>query len=93
METNEISEHMYRVFSFVQTAKHWVTAKDIAANTKVAERTARAHALRLVKAGIFDQAEVFPSHRYRISDKASKRNRGFMQRLEQSREFFTMPAI
>ena len=88
METNEISPHLYRVFSFVHEAARWVTSKDIAEGANVAQRTARAHALRLVNAGIFDQAEVFPSHRYRISGKADKRNKGFMQRLERAREFF-----
>lgn len=87
-ETSEISIHMFRVFSFVANAKRWVTANEIGTNSNVARRTARAHALRLVRSGIFDQAEVFPGHRYRISENASKRNKGFMQRLEQAKEFF-----
>lgn len=89
METNEVSEHLYRVFAFVRDAGRWVTASEIAQHAYVAPRTARAHALRLVKAGLFDQAEVFPSHRYKLSDKAEKRNKGFMQRLERAAEFFS----
>jgi hypothetical protein len=82
METNEISEHLYRIYAFVRDAEKWVTAKDIAKGAQVGDRTARAHALKLVKSGVFDQAEIFPGHRYRISEKADKRNRGFVQRLE-----------
>lgn len=89
METNEVSEHIYRVFAFVRDAERWVTAKEIAIQAKVAGRTARAHALRLVHAGIFDQAEVFPSHRYKLSAKADKRNKGFIQRLERAGEIFS----
>src|SRR4051812_1299578 len=52
-ETNEISLHLFRVFDFVRKAGGWVTAKQIAAGSAVAERTSRAHALRLVQAGVF----------------------------------------
>lgn len=88
METSEISEHLFRVFNFVSTSSSWVTAAQIAKGAKVAPRTARAHALRLVKVGVFDQAETFPGHRYCVAPTASKRNRGMMQRLEQAAEFF-----
>jgi hypothetical protein len=88
METNEISEHLFRVYAFVRDQRRWVTAHEITDGANVASRTARAHALRLVKAGIFDQAEVFPGHRYRLAVKADKRNRGFVQRLEQASEVF-----
>lgn len=88
METNEISEHLFRVYVFVRDAGRWVSSHEIAEHATVAKRTARGHALRLVKAGIFDQAEVFPGHRYRLAVKAIKRNLGFVQRLEQAGEVF-----
>lgn len=88
METSEISIHLFKVFTFVSKAKRWHTSKEISAQSKVGLRTTRAHCFRLVKAGILDQAEAFPGHRYRISDNATKRNKGFMQRLEQAKEFF-----
>jgi len=88
MEANEISEHLYRVFAFVRDSKTWVTSKEIAVGAKVAPRTARAHALRLVNTGLFDLAETFPSHRYRLSPKAGKRNKTFLQRLEESGKFW-----
>lgn len=84
METNGISEHLYRIYVFVRDAKTWVTNKDIETGAKVSGRTARAHSLRLVKAGVFDQAEIFPGHRYRVTAKADKRSRGYVQRLEQA---------
>lgn len=88
METNEVSEHLFRVYAFVVERNGWTTSQEIAKGAKVSPRTARAHALRLVKAGIFDLAEVFPGHRYRVASNAAKRNRGFFQRLEQAAEIF-----
>jgi len=88
METNEISAHLCRVYVSVKSANCWMTAKDIAQAAKVADRTARSHALRLVNLGVFDQAEVFPAHRYKISEKASKRNKAIILRLEAAHEIF-----
>ena len=62
-----ISIHEVRVFDFVSKSGAWVTTQEIAAGAGVAPRTARAHALRFVEAGIFEQAEVFPGNRYRVS--------------------------
>lgn len=88
MERNEISAHELRVYLVVAGAAGWMTNAEIAAAAKVAPRTARLHTLRLVKLGVFDQAEVFPAHRFRISAKAAKRNIGYVQRLEKAREAF-----
>jgi predicted transcriptional regulator of viral defense system len=88
MESNEISLHQLRVFEFVREAGRWVTATEIQDGTGVSPRTARHHALKLAKLGLFDQAEVFPGHRYRISQFAEQRNKDYMLRLEQAREVF-----
>jgi hypothetical protein len=88
METNEISLHQLKVFEFVRNNQRWVTSKEIAASARVAERTARAHALKLVNLGIFDQAEVFPAHRYRLSEFAEQRNKTYVQRLRRAQEVF-----
>lgn len=88
METAEISAHLYRVFVFVRTAERWVTAREIAAGAQVARRTARAHAVRLVSSGLFDQAQVWPGHRYRMALTAAKRNPGFLRRLEDATVHF-----
>lgn len=88
MERSEISLHQFKVFQFVKAAQRWVTNQEIAEGTKIAARTARAHTKHLVDLGIFDQAEVFPGHRYRLSDQAGKRNKGYMLRLQQAGEVF-----
>jgi hypothetical protein len=88
MEKGEVSLHQVKIFEFVRKAAGWVTAKDVAAGSDVAERTARLHCLNLVNLGIFDQAEVFPAHRYRLSEKAGKRNKAYMIRLEAAKEVF-----
>lgn len=86
METNEVSLHQAKVFKSVTS--NWVTASDVANKTGVAQRTARHHCKILSDAGIFDQAEVFPAHRYRLSDKAGKRDKAFFNRLTTACEIF-----
>jgi Fic family protein len=89
MERNEISEHEARIFVVLLAKKgRWLTNRQIATEAKVAERTARSHTLKLVKLGILDQAEVFPGRRFRISDKADKRNLGYINRLQSACEVF-----
>jgi DNA-binding IclR family transcriptional regulator len=89
MERAEISTHQLRVFQFVREAARWVTSDEIATHAKVAPRTARAHAKLLVGLGIFDQAEVFPGHRYRLAPQAGKRNKAYLLRLQQAEEVFS----
>lgn len=80
METNEISAHQLRVYQYA--ADHeWFTSAQLAQGAGVAPRTARAHARRFVQLGLFDQAEVFPAHRYRLSPLAEKRNAAMVRRL------------
>lgn len=88
METNEISEHLFRIYTFVVESARWVTSNEIAQGARVNPRTARAHASKLVKAGLFDLAEVFPAHRYRLSPMAEKRNKGLVLRFQRAREVF-----
>lgn len=90
METNEISAHLFRVYSYVKGSGKWVTSTEVSNHASVAPRTARAHCLRLVQLGIFDQAEVFPSHKYRFSDMAEKRNKAMITRLEKAQEVFAI---
>ncbi len=87
-ETSEISQHQLRVFQFVKGKSGWVSSREIATGADVAERTARAHALRFVRLGVFDQAEVFPAHRYRLSALADKRNKALIQRLDVAASVF-----
>lgn len=89
VEKGEISLHevkLYRVFT--DTPSEWLTNKEVAASSGVAERTARMHTLRLVKLGILDLAEVFPAHRFKLSSMANKRNQSYLLRLERACEVF-----
>jgi DNA-binding IclR family transcriptional regulator len=88
METNEVSLHQLKVYEFVRESDKWLTVKEIAAGAGVARRTAQQHAQRLVALGLFDLAEVFPAHRYRLSDVAEQRNKGYVLRLARARDVF-----
>lgn len=88
MERNEISTHQIKVWRSVVNNGGWMTAKEIAEETGVAQRTARMHCLNLVKLGIFDLAEVFPAHRYCASDMGDKRNKAYLLRLEKAADVF-----
>jgi DNA-binding IclR family transcriptional regulator len=83
METSEVSQHEIRVFKSLSTDR-WLTTKQIAEAAEVAPRTARAHALKLVRLGILDQAEVFPGYRYRLSKHAARRNRAYFDRIKRA---------
>jgi len=90
MEKNEVSAHEARFYAYVkQSGGAWRTARELAAGAKVAERTARAYAHKLVELGVLDVAEVFPAHRYRFSGKAGKRNKAYVLRLDHAVEVFT----
>jgi len=89
METNEISLHQVKVFEQLRKIGTWTTIKDVADATGVKYRTVHAHIHRMVKLGILDLAEVFPRHRYRLSEKADKRNISYLQRLEKACDIFS----
>jgi predicted ArsR family transcriptional regulator len=89
MESNEISIHEAKLFlALKKTGEQWTTSKELAKQAGVADRTARAHLVKLVKLNLADVAEVFPAHRYRYAEKASKRNAGYVNRLERAAEVF-----
>jgi predicted ArsR family transcriptional regulator len=89
METNQISPHQLRVYTFVVAADRWVTAKETAQATGVAYRTVSDHMKKLVGLGIFDRAELFPSFHYRLSAFAERRNKAYLQRLLAAKEVFS----
>lgn len=88
MEKGEISEHQVRIYQFVRRAEGWLDNRAIAAGAGVAKRTASQHTKALTDLGLFDQAEVFPGHRYRFSAFAEKRNKAYLQRLEMAASVF-----
>lgn len=89
MERNEISIHEVKVYLALKNGQRWMSNQDIAKElSSIAARTVRAHTLKLVNLGILDQAEVFPGHRYRWSEKGVKRNISYVKRLEGAAEVF-----
>lgn len=91
MESNEISLHQAKIFSFMQAHKlTWHTVKDVQAATAVSPRATHNNLLRLVKLGLLDQAELYPGHRYRFSEKAAQRNLAYLQRLETACSIFEL---
>jgi predicted transcriptional regulator of viral defense system len=90
MEKNEVSIQEARLFKHMNKIgqSKWVTSKDAAKDSGVNARTARMLLLKLTRMGILECAEVFPAHRYRMAEKAGKRNGGYVTRLEQVCEIF-----
>jgi hypothetical protein len=89
MEKSEVSIHEARFFHAVMRAgQTWTTSQELAVASGIAKRTGRHFTRKLCNLGILDVAEVFPAHRYRLSEMAAKRNRSYMQRLEQAAEVF-----
>ena len=90
-EKGEISIHEARLYkTFVLSPETWFSNREAAKLAEISERTARMHTLRLVKLGILDLAEVYPGHRFRLSKMADKRNKSYMQRLDNVCEIFGM---
>lgn len=88
VERNEISEQEVRFYRAAKATTDWTTASDLARAAKIAPRTSRAYALKFVKLGLFDLAEVWPAHRYRWSSVAAKRNRSYVDRLARAADVF-----
>jgi hypothetical protein len=88
MEKSEVSRHQLSVYLFVNGTKGWVTNYDTARGANVAFRTARLHSKMLVDLGIFDHAEVFPGHRFKLAVQAEKRNKPFWLPLQVATEVF-----
>jgi DNA-binding IclR family transcriptional regulator len=94
VERSEVSVHEVRAYLALKGAAGWLTSLALAGAADIAPRTARAHVLKLVRLGLVDQAELFPGHRYRLSEMAGKRNAAYVQRLEQAAEVFGLsPAV
>lgn len=88
MEKNEISLHEIKVYRSLKEAGKWMTNKDIHAATKIPLRTVCFKTKKFVDLNICDLAEVFPGHRYRLSEMAEKRNSSYIKRLETAAEVF-----
>lgn len=83
METQTVSLHAAKVFAALSA--QWATSVEIAQRSEVSLRTARNHLLCMVKEGIADRADLFPSYQYRLSEKGVNRNIAYHQRLVKAR--------
>jgi predicted transcriptional regulator len=92
MEKAEISLHQWKIYDCVVRSQAWMTNKEIAQQTGVSLRATSFHTNNLVQLGIFDQAEVYPGHRFKMSTRADKRNTGYLKRLQQAGEIFAVQA-
>jgi predicted ArsR family transcriptional regulator len=89
MEKNEVSIHEARLFAVLRgLGMAWITSAEAAKIAEISPRTSRAHLLKLTSLGIVETAAVFPGHRYRLAEKADKRNGGYLRRLEFACEIF-----
>lgn len=88
-ERNEVSIQEVQVYHALVTHKQWLSNKEIAQLSGVAsERTVRFQTRKLVQLGLIDVAEVFPSHRFKWSEKGEKRNHAYALRLQKAGEVF-----
>ncbi len=87
MEKNEVSIQEVKVYLTLK-ASGWLTNKELAEKIKISDRTIRQKTKKFVDLGICDMAEVFPGYRYRLSEKADRRNTAYLRRLEFAREVF-----
>jgi len=90
MEQNEISQHEVKVYRALFNQRgEWLSSRDIERLVSgVAPRTIRHHVKKLVDNGLADVAELFPGHRYRWSEKAERRNKSYLLRLQKAQEVF-----
>ena len=89
METSEVSLHEVKIWkALTERPKDWLTNKEIADRSKIKPRTVRAHTLKLVAFGLLEQAEVFPSHRFRIAATETARRHPHLKALEQAAKIF-----
>jgi len=90
MECSEISIQEARAFKSLRASSKWMTNKELAATSNIADRTARSFTKKWVDLGIADLAEVSPGHRYRYSGMADRRNKAYLSRLIAALEIFEM---
>jgi hypothetical protein len=90
MEGNEISIQEAQTFNAFQKCTAWITSKDLIKQLSdgPAPRSVRHYLAKFVKLGLADVMELWPGHRYRLSDKADKRNTAYFQRLTQAIDAF-----
>jgi hypothetical protein len=87
IENNEISEHQAKIYDFVRKQNQWLTNADITEHVGFSARTVRLHTKRLVDLGIFELAELYPGHQFKLAPKP--RDKVHLQRLLQAVAIFS----
>lgn len=71
MGRSEVSRHEVEVYRvLVESRDSWLSSREVAEKAQVSARTARSHALKLVRLGILEQVDAFPGYRYRLTDQS-----------------------
>jgi DNA-binding IclR family transcriptional regulator len=77
-----MSWHLAAVWGLLHDTKDTLTNTEIATQTGIAARTARAHTLRLLRQGLLVQHKTFPEHLYQLAPDADKRNPAMYKHLQ-----------
>jgi len=64
----------------------WFSNREIAAQTKVNQRTVRAHTRLMFENGLLDKVHVFPGDRFRLSQPGAEKNEAYIRRLDDAAE-------
>lgn len=87
MRADQISPQEFRLYqTLCQNPRHWFTNVELAAEAKVAPRTARAYTRHWLKLGIVQVAHVFPAYKFKWATPAGKRSNAYVNRLKSAEE-------
>lgn len=88
----EVSIHLARVWRLLGTSEEWLSNREIASRTGIAQRTARAHTRYLLDIGLIERQEVFPRHLYKRCTEAERQHVRAWKHLESCTEVLLMRA-
>jgi len=88
MNNKGISPHLLRVYDAVDAAGEWITTKQIAKVSGVAERTARAHAQYLTGCSLFEVIKFYDGYCYRVTDETRNRNGALLLRFATAKKAY-----
>lgn len=88
-----ISEHEVKVFLALKGCGRWITAKDLAEKTNVANRTVRGHLTKFVKCGMADVIKQYPGYRYKLKLEPCAEAKAYIAEIEAVRDTKTNPRV
>ena len=90
VEGGDISAQQVRVIDFMLKEKRWYSVREIASGAQVSERTGQNLARKFVRLGIFEQADLHPAPRYRLSEGAANKSGAFFDKIAAARRAFNL---